>query len=183
MAKDGFTYQGADMKELILGAGSTSKEKVLYDKEDKSYQNPVRLDMNKDHNPDVVWNLNDRPLPFANNEFDEIHAYEVLEHVGQQGDYEGFFKEFEEYYRILKPGGRIYGSVPRWDSMWATADPSHTRVISEGTLVFLSQDQYELQVGVTAMSDFRSIYKANFVTMYTERNGENLFFVLEKADV
>jgi predicted SAM-dependent methyltransferase len=183
MAKDGFTYQGADMKELILGAGSTSKEKVLYDKEDKSYQNPVRLDMNKDHNPDVVWNLNDRPLPFANNEFDEIHAYEVLEHVGQQGDYEGFFKEFEEYYRILKPGGRIYGSVPRWDSMWAMADPSHTRVISEGTLVFLSQDQYELQVGVTAMSDFRSIYKANFVTLYTERNGENLFFVLEKADV
>lgn len=169
------------MKELILGAGSTHKDKIVYDKEDKSYHNPVRLDICESHNPDVVWDLNNRPLPFEDEEFDEIHAYEVLEHVGQQGDYKGFFEEFSEYWRILKPEGRIYGSVPRFDSMWATADPSHTRVISEGTLVFLSQDQYALQVGVTAMSDFRDIYKADFVTLHTERQGENMFFVLEKA--
>lgn len=169
------------MKELILGAGSTSHSKVIYDKEDKSYQNPIRLDINPDHDPDVTWDLNQRPLPFADEEFDEIHAYEVLEHIGTQGDYKSFFEEFEEYYRILKPGGRIYGSVPRWDSMWAWADPSHVRVISGGTLVFLSQAEYEKQVGKTPMSDFRYIYKGDFKPLLVQDEGESMFFVLEKV--
>ena len=90
------------MKELVLGSGHKSR-KVLSSDKDKEYKNAVTLDINPDCNPDVVWDLNERPLPFEDKEFDEIHAYEVLEHIGTQGDYRGFFEEFEEYYRILKP--------------------------------------------------------------------------------
>ena len=113
-------------------------------------------------------------------EFDEIHAYEVLEHIGIQGDYKGFFEEFTEYHRILKDGGHLCASVPRWNSMWAWSDPSHKRVISAGTLSFLSQQAYKDQLGKTAMADFREIYKADFQCLYSEDRGESYFFILEK---
>src|SRR5690606_26663551 len=114
---------------------------------------------NKDHNPDIVWDLTVHPLPFNDEEFDEIHAYEVLEHLANQGDYEFFFKEFTEYWRILKPKGRFFASVPV--GVWTWGDPSHKRVIQPETLIFLDQDQYA-QVGTTSMSDFRYLYKVSF---------------------
>lgn len=89
--------------------------------------------------------------------FDEIHAYEVLEHCGRQGDFKLFFAQFREFWRILKADGYLCATVPDWRSVWAWGDPSHTRVINEGTLVFLSKAQYAAQVGVTAMSDFREL--------------------------
>jgi predicted SAM-dependent methyltransferase len=62
-----------------------------------------------DHDPncgaDIFHDLTKLPYPFEDNTFEEIHAYEVLEHLGQQGDYETFFKQLEEFHRILKPGG------------------------------------------------------------------------------
>lgn len=110
--------------------------------------------------------------------FNEIHAYEVLEHIGMQGDAETFFAQFTEFHRILRPGGLLFGTCPSWRSMWAWGDPSHTRVITSGTLVFLSQEQYERQVGVTPMSDFRHIYKADFETLYCVEDDVFLGFVL-----
>jgi hypothetical protein len=64
-------------------------------------------------------------------------------------------------------------------SVWAWGDPSHTRIIPKESLTFLSQVEYEKQVGVTCMSDFRHIYKADFdILAQNERQGEHLGFVL-----
>lgn len=115
----------------------------------------------------------------ADNYFDELHAYEVLEHIGQQGNYRLFFDQFSEFWRILKPGGFLFATVPSWASEWAWGDPSHTRVITSGTLSFLSQEQYKKQVGVTPMSDFRHIYKADFLTAFVQENSDHLLFVLQ----
>lgn len=172
-------------KELMIGAGSNHTRRMnKYPPGSKEapFQNLVTLDFNPDHCPDVVWDLNDRPLPFDDNEFDELHAYEVLEHIGKQGDFRAFFEEFSEYHRILKPGGIFYASVPCYNGMWAWGDPSHVRIISVGTLAFLSQDQYRAQVGVTPMSDFRNIYKADFHVLGTSScEREGTFFFLLKA--
>lgn len=163
--------------ELILGCGSR-KTKDIITRNTPDYECPVRLDNNPDHRPDVLWDLNQHPLPFEDNKFDEIHAYEVLEHLSKQGDYGFFFKEFEEYHRVLKPNGLFVASAPKWNSMWAWGDPSHTRVITPGTLAFLSQAQYTLQVGKTAMSDFRGVYKADFEVLMQKEAGEQFYFVL-----
>lgn len=168
------------MKELVLGSGH-KKDKTLFVGNNSSYINPIRLDINPDCNPDVVWDLNQRPLPFEDGEFDEIHAYEVLEHIGSQGDYNSFFEEFSEYWRILKMGGFLYASCPKYDSIWAWGDPSHTRVINQGTLAFLSQDEYKKQLGKTAMSDFRGIYKADFKCIYSNVKNDTFLFCLEKV--
>jgi predicted SAM-dependent methyltransferase len=167
------------MKELVLGAGHKRGKKVMSKFGETDYANPTYLDINPDTNPDIVHDLNERPLPFEDNSFTEIHAYEVLEHIGKQGDYKGFFEEFGEYWRILEPGGILYASVPWWQSEWAWGDPSHVRVITPGTLVFLSKRQYEEQLGKTAMSDFRSLLVGDWQSLGIEVQGESMYFALE----
>jgi hypothetical protein len=210
-------------RELILGAGSrpgkdlrlpTAVEMTALDaarqgkglaswpvgsgnRYGKEFVNPVTLDINPDHKPDIQFNLeridggtyNQIPLPSRlpepggitktpDNYYSEIHAYEVLEHIGRQGDYHKFFAQFSEFWRILVPDGFLFATVPHWSSMWAWGDPSHSRVINAGSLVFLSQKQYTAQVGVTAMSDFRYIYKADFETVFIDERDECTLFVL-----
>lgn len=164
--------------ELVLGAGK--KTKKLFG--NGIFSNPTRLDVNEAHDPDVVWDLNEHPLPFGDGSFDEIHAYEVLEHLGAQGDYEFFFSEWNEYHRILKTGGHFYATVPALHSPWLWGDPSHRRVICKETLVFLDQREYASQVGRTPMSDFRHIYRGDFEVRHLQTHGDLFAFVLRKRD-
>lgn len=168
----------SNYKELLIGAGS-SRVKKLAIKGRNEWSQLVTLDINADHKPDVVWDLEKMPLPFADNEFDEIHAYEVLEHTGQQGDYIFFFAQFSELWRVLKPGGQLMGTCPSRNSPWAWGDPSHKRIVQPENFVFLDQSEYIKQVGVTAMSDFRYVYKADFVNAHIADDGNTFSFVLQ----
>lgn len=166
------------MKELLIGCGSTT-EKKIYIPGQNAWNNLVTLDINADHNPDVVWDLTKLPLPFSDNEFSEIHAYEVLEHTGTQGDYRFFFKQFEEFHRVLSPGGKMFATVPAPTSPWAWGDPSHTRIFPKEWLTFLRQKSYEEQVGSTSISDFRYIYKADFEILMAKEQNDTLYFIIE----
>lgn len=167
-----------EYRELLIGCGSRIK-KDLFVNDMSEFFNLTRLDNNPDHNPDVLWDLTKHPLPFESDSFNEIHAYEVLEHLAFQGDYEFFFSEFSEYWRILKDGGLFFGTCPDRNSEWAWGDPSHRRIIQKENFIYLDQDQYKAQVGITRISDFRYIYKANFKLVFCEVNGKTLQFVLQ----
>jgi SAM-dependent methyltransferase len=61
-------------------------------------------------------------LPFADEEFDRIVAAEVLEHIPADTT------AMAELYRVLRPGGTIAVSVPRWlpeRVCWALSDEYH----------------------------------------------------------
>ena len=149
--------------ELLLGCGSNWAKKISIPELPKEWSGDlITLDFDEEHKPHVLHDLNEIPYPFDSDMFDEIHAYEVLEHVGKQGDYRFFFNQFTELHRLLKPGGYLVGSCPNWDGPWAWGDPGHTRIISPESLVFLSQKQYEKQIGETAMTDYRFCYEADF---------------------
>lgn len=163
-------------KQLLIGCGSSREKRMTCDG-NYEWGELVTLDNNAHHKPDVVWDLMDMPLPFMGREFDEIHAYEVLEHLGQQGDYKLFFKQFSEFHRILKPDGHLLATVPSKDSPWALGDPSHSRIITPEQLIFLRQSSYE-QVGKTSMSDFRYIYKADFDIVYQAESDGCFYFIL-----
>jgi len=164
--------------ELLIGAGRRHV-KQLFLKDKKEWQDLITLDINADHKPDVVHDLRKHPLPFNNDMFDEIHAYDVLEHLAYQGDHEFFFSEFNEYWRLLKHGGLFFAKVPSRKSVWVYGDPSHKRIIVPENLIFLVQEEYEKQVGKTAMSDFRYIYLGNFKPIFVKEENEYFSFILE----
>lgn len=166
-------------KELLIGCGSRMDKLFDMHGVEPGWHDLTRLDINSDHNPDVVWDLTKLPLPFEDNTFDEIHAYEVLEHTGSQGDYKFFFAQFDEFYRILKPDGFIIATVPVWNSIWAFGDPSHTRTIQAESLIFLDQSIYTERVGISPMSDFRYIYKSDFKLLDHKTADMTFAFVLQ----
>ncbi len=167
------------MKSLLLGCGNNRQKLVSFDLIGREWGDLTTLDIDERCSPSVVWDLDDpAPLPFDDNTFDEIHAYEVLEHVGTQGDWRFFFRQFSDFWRILKPGGCFVGSCPRWNSVWAWGDPGHTRVLTRYTLAFLSQKEYAAQVGKTHMTDYRHWYKADFETLFVQDEEESWVFAL-----
>jgi len=61
-------------------------------------------------------------LPFADGEFDRVVAAEVLEHIPADAD------AIAELARVLRPGGTIAVTVPRWlpeKICWALSDAYH----------------------------------------------------------
>lgn len=165
------------MSELLIGCGLSRIKQMHVGL--PTWQNLTTLDHEPRHEPDVLHDLEDFPYPFEDGQFSEIHAYEVLEHCGRQGDWRFFFGQWSEFHRILKDGGLFFGTVPTLESMWAWGDPSHTRVIPLVQLEFLSQSFYE-QVGRTAASDFRSHWKGNLNLVHAEVRGDNQAFILRK---
>lgn len=122
------------------------------------------------------------PRVLLNDYWDEIHAYQVLEHLGQQGDAHALLSQFAELWRILKPGGYLVAEVPSRFSPWLWGDPSHRRAIVPETLVFLDQSEYIRQCDSatpSAMSDFRNIYKADFRCTQQHDNRMDFAFVLQ----
>jgi SAM-dependent methyltransferase len=165
--------------ELLIGSGNCRQKKVTFEGIPQEWIELKTLDIDPGVEPDYVHDLEDLPLPFDDSVFDEIHAYEVLEHTGQQGDWRFFFNQFYEFWRILKPGGYLIGSCPMWDTKWAWSDPGHKRIISPESLVFLSQKEYKTQVGVTAMTDYRDYWDGDFQLIAKQESNESFGFVIQ----
>src|SRR5215471_6222313 len=97
------------MTELLIGCGHR-RDRWVWDAaqqcvRDGQWMDLVTLDRTYEVDPDVVADLGVQPLPFRSDVFDEVHAYEVLEHLGAQGDWRFFFDQFADFWRILRPGG------------------------------------------------------------------------------
>lgn len=45
--------------------------------------NAINLDIDETVNPDILYNLEDLPLPFKDKEFDVVFAFDVIEHISK----------------------------------------------------------------------------------------------------
>lgn len=113
----------------------------------------VNLDMRETVQPDLVCELGKQVIRASDNSFDAVVAMHILEHIGQQGQLKEWFFAFEELYRVLKPNGVIRFECPYATSIWAWADPTHTRAISEYAFLYFNQDAYR-EKG-SAIPDYR----------------------------
>ena len=146
--------------QILLGCGH-SRVKKLSVTDSAEWTDLVTVDMNEDVKPDILWDLSRLPYPFEDSIADEIHAYDVLEHMGQQGDWRFFFAQWTELWRILKPGGFFIGISPKWNGKWAWGDPGHTRVVQPEQFIYLHQPSYG-QVGSSPLTDYRFCWKGDF---------------------
>lgn len=107
-----------DEKKLNLGCGQDIK------------QGWVNLDSIKLGGVDVVWDIEKLPLPFKDEEFEEILAQDILEHTSN------FISILKDLHRILKPRGKLSIRVPHFTSVDNFADPTHKKMFSILTFFF-----------------------------------------------
>jgi hypothetical protein len=187
-----------DYVELLIGCGHARRKVVIAPGSSSEWRGLVTLDDNENCAPDILcnldrtpWNppcvgpsvpralLDDEMLYIAESSVNEIHAYEVLEHLGSQGSTSSFFGHFHELWRVLKPNGYLCATVPSRFSPWLWGDPGHRRAILQETLTFLDQTSYTAQIGRTAMSDYRSIWHGDFSIVYTHDDRVFHTFILQ----
>jgi hypothetical protein len=145
----------------------------------------ITLDINSKAKPDFIFDLEElekgKHLPVGDGSIDEIHAYEILEHFGRQGDFRGFFATFRAFWQALNLDGLVLGTCPSLQSKWAWGDPGHTRVLSENSFSFLRKVHYE-QLGQTASSDYRSYVAPYWWELdHSLDDGNNFVFALRKV--
>jgi SAM-dependent methyltransferase len=169
--------------------------------EEERWQHVTAVDLNPLCKPDYVMDLerglvtscwpveHDQPIFTAHSGiqisftlkesiFAEVHAYEVLEHLGHQGNATEFFGDFDELWRVLRPGGWLCGTVPSRYSPWLWGDPGHRRAILPSMLQFLSRPSYQ-ELGASPMSDYRQLFVGDWDVLYSYDNEETHSFVLQ----
>lgn len=168
-------------RELLIGCGTSRAKRIRWKGGHDEWVSLTTLDKLKSSGCDVVHDLNVLPYPFADNEFDEVHAYAILEHCGRQGDGDFFFAQFAEFYRILKPAGRFVFTVPMWEHPLAWGCPDHTRVMPKDLFLVLDHHYYD-NLGAPGVdkADYRDQLGAtNFKIVDFREGNEQLAMILE----
>ena len=148
----------------LLGCGHKKEPLLSWSEGFVRYQgggDVVRFDHNPLCKPDVVCDLNDIECGLGSwlgGDWDEVHAYEVWEHFGRQGDSKAFFNGVNAIGDALQESGKFILSLPKHDSIWAWGDPDHTRVIPHVVWGYLEERFYD-DLGKTPSSDFRPLIK------------------------
>jgi SAM-dependent methyltransferase len=81
----------------------------------------VNVDREPAVRPDVLHDLNRLPWPFADDAFDCVKAFDVIEHL------DDVVATMMEIHRVCRHGARIEITVPHFSSCNAFTDPTHAR--------------------------------------------------------
>lgn len=81
-----------------------------------------------------------QPIPFPDNSFESVSAYDLIEHIPRQSinPLDGslvfpFIFLMNEIYRVLKPNGLFLALTPAYPAKQAFQDPTHVNFITEDT--------------------------------------------------
>jgi len=117
--------QNKNMTEIALDLGSGPDP-------DRRAGSSISVDMNRNSNPDIVYDLNNYPYPFGDSSVDSIHMSHCLEHLDDPIRFLG------EAYRILKSGGVMLVKVPHFSSATSFSSLLHKHYFGVNTF----RDQY-----------------------------------------
>jgi SAM-dependent methyltransferase len=106
-AMDDLNPAGALPRRLNLGCGQRKLPDCL------------NVDLLPAVEPDLVWNLDQRPYPLPRKHFEHIYAYDVVEHV------ESVQAFVEEAHALLAPGGILEITTPHFSCANSFTDPTH----------------------------------------------------------
>lgn len=86
---------------------------------EKQLPDAVNLDITSNTKPDLVHDLNQRPWPLPDGQFDEVLAHDVIEHL------DDVVATMEEIHRVCRPGAVVKITLPHFSSANAFTDPTH----------------------------------------------------------
>jgi SAM-dependent methyltransferase len=98
----------------------------------------INLDMNPKAKPDVIHNLNELPLPFADDMFDCVLATHIFEHLEKTQ----WVKVVADIHRILKPNGTMIAVTPHGSSDVALGMAQHKQAFFECTWNTIRAESY-----------------------------------------
>jgi SAM-dependent methyltransferase len=96
----------------------------------------VGLDISPDTQADIVHDLDVFPYPIEDNQFDEILAQDVIEHVREP------IRVIEELHRVARSGARIQLRTPHFSSVLAYGDPTHRHYFSTIAIRSLAEPRF-----------------------------------------
>lgn len=135
------------------------------------------LDIREDVSKNIQYaDLTVEPLPFDENKFDFITAYDFLEHVPRviylpERKFP-FIELMNEIYRTLKSGGIFLSRTPFYPISSAFTDPTHVNVITADTFPMYFDDKHTW----ASMYGFEGGFKLKFQAV----NETHLVTILEK---
>lgn len=117
----------------------------------------------------IVFDVNEYPWPFDDACASELKAIDLMEHLPPHNN----IKFIEEIWRVLKPGGTAFITVPHHQSPNAMIDPTHYRGFDEKSL-----DYFDPTTEFGTNFGFYSEKKFNVSAVRTPNN--NVEFTLRK---
>jgi len=83
---------------------------------------------------DIVHDLDVRPWPLGDSEFDLVRCQDVIEHL------DDIVGVMEEIHRVTRPGGTVRIRVPHFSSVQAYTDPTHRHFFSTDSFGYFTDD-------------------------------------------
>jgi len=125
------------------------------------------------------------PLPFDNDTFDSVSAYDFLEHVPRTTTINNkgvfpFIHVMNEAYRVLKPGGTFYAITPGYPRVEAFVDPTHVNFITNKTHTYFTAPKYKGKM-YGFNGKFEIIRKVKWIKLTQETKKTNFVVSLLKS--
>ncbi len=100
-----------------------------------------------------VANLALQPIPFTENFFDSVSAYDFFEHIPRVSlDHSSgttcfpFIALMNEVWRVLRPGGLLYAVTPVYPHEKSFRDPTHVNLLTTRTYRYFTRPRLEARM-------------------------------------
>lgn len=130
-------------KHLDLGCGSKPRNPY---RQDEMWGIDISQKVLQLENNIKLLDLSVEKIPFDDNFFDSVSAYDFLEHIPRVLSSKNeerirfpFIELMNEIWRVLKHGGLLYAVTPAYPRQEAFMDPTHVNIITEKTHTYFSE--------------------------------------------
>ena len=172
-------------KSLDLGCNDSPRNPYNFEELYGIDLNPIQ----SDHFIYTQANLALEPIPFGDNLFDCVSAFDFIEHIPRQllsldtgRSRLPLIELMNEIWRVLKPGGIFYAATPFYPSPAAFQDPTHVNFITSDTHnYFCGTSPYAKIYGFTGRFEILRAEPVLFKTTFTaERTVAKYLYQLQK---